>query len=124
MDIILSVKSKYLKRIYGGTKGIEIRKQVPRLLNPNDIVWFYESGKGLITGFGRYHSSVVMTPKEALEKYRVEMDVTETEFWNYVGDATEVALLIFKWVANLNTKIPLSNFGLKRPPQSYCYIEY
>lgn len=123
MDIILSVKPKYLKRLYHGTKSIEIRKQVPRKLNYNDLVWFYESGKGVITGIGRFHSSVVMTPKDALEKYRVEMDVTETEFWNYVGDAKEIVLLSFKWVAYMSDRIPLSNFGLKRAPQSYCYIK-
>jgi predicted transcriptional regulator len=123
MDIILSVKPKYLKRIYRGTKSIEIRKQIPRKLKPNELVWFYESGTGVITGIGRYQGYKIVTPKEALEFYSDQMDVTETEFRDYVGDTTELVLLRFKWVANLNTKIPLSNFGLKRAPQSYCYID-
>ena len=123
MDIILSVKSKYLKRIYAGTKSIEIRKQVPRKLKPRDIVWFYESGKGAVTGLGRFYGSKVVTPKEALEKYRDEMGVTDTEFWNYVGDATEIVLLGFTMVSYMDKGLPLSDFGLKRAPQSYCYIE-
>ena len=123
MDIILSVKSKYLKRIYHGTKSIEIRKQIPRKLKPNELVWFYESGKGVITGFGRYQGYKVVTPKEALEFYTDQMDVTDTEFRNYVGDTKELVLLRFKWVANMDNGIPLSYFGLKRAPQSYCYID-
>lgn len=123
MNIILSVKSKYLKRIYGGAKCIEIRKRLPRKLKSNDIVWFYESGKGVITGYAHFHCSKIVTPKKALKKYRVEMGVTENEFWSYVGDTNKLVLLIFIWVANLNTGIPLSKFGLKRPPQSYCYVE-
>lgn len=123
MDIILSVKSKYLKRIYGGTKGIEIRKQVPRKLNPNDIVWFYESGKGNITGFGRFYGYEVVTPKEALNKYRSQMGVTDTEFWDYVGDASKIVLIGFTMVAWLDSWLPLSDFGVKRAPQSYCYVD-
>lgn len=123
MDIILSVKSKYLKRIYAGTKSIEIRKQIPRKLKPRDIVWFYESGKGAVTGLGRFHSYKVVSPKEALEFYREQMDVTDTEFWNYVGDATEIVLLAFEWVSYMDGGIPLSDFSLKRAPQSYCYID-
>lgn len=124
MDIILSVKTKYLKRIYDGTKSMEIRKQVPRKLNPNDIVWFYESGKGTITGIGCFQGYKVVSPKKALEIYRNEMGVTDTEFWNYVGDATELVLLRFKWVAKMNNGLPLSEFGLKQAPQSYCYIYF
>ena len=123
MDIILSVRSKYLRRIYAGTKSIEIRKQVPRQLNPNDIVWFYESGARAITGIGRYQGAKIIAPQKALEEYRNQMDVTDKEFWNYVGDAVEIVLLRFKWVAYLGNEVPLSSFGLERPPQSYCYVE-
>ena len=123
MDIILSVKSKYLRRIYAGTKSIEIRKRIPRKLKPNELVWFYESGKGAVTGLGSFYGSKVVTPKEALEKYRDEMGVTDTEFWNYVGDATEIVLLGFTFVSYMDKGLPLSDFGLKRVPQSYCYVE-
>lgn len=123
MDILLSVKSKYLKRIYDGTKSIEIRKQVPRKLNPSDIVWFYESGKGAVTGLGRFYGYKVVTPNEALEFYREQMGVTDTEFWNYVGDTTEIVLLGFTFVSYFDKGLPLSDFGLERAPQSYCYIE-
>lgn len=123
MDIILSVKSKYLKRIYDGNKSIEIRKRVPRKLKPRDIVWFYESGKGAVTGLGRFYGYKVVTPKEALEFYRKKMGVTDTEFWNYVGDAAEIVLLGFDMISMMDKNLPLSKFGLKRPPQSYCYVE-
>ena len=123
MDIILSVKPKYLKRIYRGTKSIEIRKQIPRKLKPNELVWFYESGRGAITGYARFQDYKVVTPKGALAVFKSQMDVTETEFWDYVGNTAELVLLRFKWVANLNSKIPLSYFSLKRAPQSYCYID-
>lgn len=123
MDILLSVKSKYLKRIYDGTKCIEIRKRIPRKLNPHDIVWFYDTKKGAVTGLGRFYGSKVVSPKEAQEKYRDEMGVTDTEFWNYVGDATEIVLLGFTFVSYFDKWLPLSDFGLKRAPQSYCYID-
>ena len=123
MDILLSVKSKYLKRIYDGTKCIEIRKQVPRKLNRGDIIWFYESGKGAVTGLARFYDYKVVSPNEALELYREQMDVTDTEFWNYVGDTTEIVLLGFTFVSYMDKGLPLSDFGLKRAPQSYCYID-
>lgn len=123
MDILLSVKSKYLKRIYDGTKCIEIRKRIPRKLNSHDIVWFYDTKKGAVTGLGRFYGYKVVTPNEALELYREQMDVTDNEFWSYVGDTTKIVLLGFTFVSYMDKGLPLSDFGLKRAPQSYCYVE-
>lgn len=123
MDILLSVKSNYVKRIYDGTTIIVILKQVPRKLKRRDFVWFYEREKDAVTGLGRFYGSKVMSPKEALDKYRVEMGMTVTEFWNYVGDATEIVLIGFTIVSYMDKWLTLSAFGLKRAPQSYCYVE-
>lgn len=123
MDILLSVKSKYLKRIYAGTKSIEIRKQVPRKLKPRDIIWFYESGKGAVTGLARFYGYKIIAPKQALVEYGSTMGVTNTEFWNYVGNSKKIVLLGFTFVSNFDKGLPLSAFGLKRAPQSYCYVE-
>lgn len=123
MDILLSIKSEYVKRIYDGTASIVILKQVPRKLKHRDFVWFYEREKDAVTGLGRFYGFKIISPKEALEKYRDEMDVTNKEFWNYVGDATEIVLLGFTFVSYFDKWLPLSDFGLKRAPQSYCYIE-
>lgn len=123
MDILLSVKSEYLKRIYDSNKSIEILKQIPRSLNPGDDVWFYDSEKGAVTGLGAYCGYIVIKPKDALEKYREEMGFTDTEFWNIVSDAAEIVLIGFKWVVYIDSGLPLSDFRLKRAPQSYCYVE-
>ena len=123
MAIILSVKSKYLKRIYAGTKSIEIRKRIPRKLKPNELVWFYESGKGAVTGLARFYGYKIIAPKQALVEYGSTMGVTNTEFWNYVGNSKKIVLLSFTFVSYFDKWLPLSDFGLKRAPQSYCYVE-
>ena len=123
MDILLSVKSEYVKRIYDDTASIVILKRVPRKLKHRDFVWFYEREKDAVTGLGRFYGSKIMSPKEALDKYRDEMGMTDTKFWNYVGDATEIVLIGFTIVSYMDKWLSLSAFGLKRAPQSYCYVE-
>ena len=122
MNIILSIKPKWAEKIYSGEKTIEWRKNCPKV----DVsrVFLYETAPVCkITGFFFLNGIFGANSKSIdLDKYRWEDGCVPLEdLQKYQGKNN----FIFGWIAGKAVKIQtpkiLGDFGLKRPPQSWCY---
>lgn len=126
--VIASIKPKYSKLIYSGEKTIELRKTFPR---PTEGEWtedgsytrvyLYESGTGKVTGYFKM-TGLYLTPSPGLIAPPACLSVEEVEaygHWRYD--------LYCGWQVTEPVQLPeprdLMYFGLKRPPQSWQYIE-
>ena len=117
MNVILSIHPELAKLIYEGKKTLELRKNIP--MNTVNIVYLYETAPICkVTGFFKYllHKDIIT------EKSCVPVE----EIKNYFGKSEE----IFGWICNAGHKgnqfaypVELSEFGIKRPPQSWCYTK-
>lgn len=122
-DIILSVREPYISSILDGSKMIEIRTQPILRLDRGDMVFLAKPGTGgQIVGSAICTATQLITPTYAWEHYKQFMKIDKVAFDQYTAYHDTIFLIWLtmpcKW------KIPenCSDYGLKRIPQSYCYI--
>lgn len=130
MNIILSIHPKWAEKIYAGEKKIEWRKTKPKSYDREMKVYLYETapvkkvtGYFMVERFGwvnKNDSDFKFLIREKVEKLGC---VSIEALKQYQGDSLELfAWYVGKVVQFKNTR-SLSDFGLKRPPQSWCYTE-
>lgn len=118
-DILLSIKPKYAELILSGKKIIELRKTQPK----EDVEWVYLYATAPVKKIvGRIKIiDFFMSGKNFYISLK-NICITETEFNNYVGEKP-YSLWIIDDAYLQRCSIELSEFNLKRPPQSWCYVE-
>lgn len=130
MNIILSIKPKWAEKIYSGEKTIEWRKNVPKE-DFIDKVFLYETAPVFrITGcftYDHYYSLVFKNnPPKPDPTAQVLIDrgcVPLEDLDKYRGKHRELFAWKFIKVVKFEHSKSLEEFGLKRPPQSWQYIE-
>lgn len=139
--IFLSIKPEWAEKIYNGEKTIEWRKSKLKLdrNNRHTRVYIYETAPvkritGYFTLFGTFEVDVngMLKPpvsdgfvREMLEDMERSGCVPAVDLAKYQGDAKE----IYGWMVSPFIKptrimpYSLDSFDLKRPPQSWQYVE-
>ena len=128
MDILLSIHPKWAKKIYNYEKTLEWRKNVPSD-DFIDKIFLYETAPvKKITGYfvyDHYYSLVFKTgvpdptAKVLIERGCVPLE----ELKKYAGQKDELFGWKVKNPQEFDTPRTLEDFDLKRPPQSWRYID-
>ena len=122
-DIILSVREPYISSILDGSKMIEIRTQPILRLDRGNKVYLAKPGTGgLIIGSAICTGTQLITPKFAWEHYKQFMEIDKVAYDQYTVDRDVIFLIWLMMPYRLKHPIPCDLFGLKRIPQSYCYV--
>lgn len=125
--ILLSIEPKWAKKIYDHKKLVEIRKtepqkdKIPYSKDSPAMVFMYESGTGLVTGC--FFMPAVIRSKEAV--YLTELAGMGLKQLGDYGPGRDGLYHAWMVTAPMRFVTPyhLSAFGLKRPPQSWCYTD-
>lgn len=121
-DVLISIKNKFAEKIYAGTKTYELRHQVPNI-TPGQTMWIYEPKPvGMITGFVEYQASIIAAPWWIWLHYKRQLGVTHDEFLQYYQNRKTACAWKLTAPVRLDHPISLANIGLKRPPQSYQFL--
>ena len=123
-DVIISIRPEWWHKILIGRKNVEIRKSFPTRLMRMDIrekngftAAVHVSGLPDISGFIHFYE--ITTHKTRMI---IGSGMTEAQFDEYSGGLT-----VFGWcldsVQKLKKTIPLEEFGITKPPQSWCYVQ-
>lgn len=141
MNIILSIKPKWAEKIYSGEKTIEWRKGEPKLARNNGAtVYIYETAPvSKITGFFELSKDRFAAPTFHLVCYKkIESEeklcsydkkiiakgcVPFNDLVKYQGKNQWVIGWQIHNLGKFPIPMKLEEFGLKRPPQSWQYIE-
>lgn len=141
MNIILSIHPKWAKLIYEGQKTVEWRKVIPSCLLPiysmHDAirVYLYETAPvKKVTGYFVCRDVARLTMSEppwenaeihpAAEKVINKGCVPLDDLKKYAGKKAVVYGLKVMYCSKFfNGPKTLEDFGLERPPQSWCYTE-
>lgn len=129
MNVILSIHPEWAKLIYEGKKTIEWRKNIP--LNNVELVYLYETAPVCkVTGFFKFYAFTIVSKTHLeLEKKLLEEKgcVSIDDLKKYFGKQEK----IFGWFCNAGSKsnqfaypVELSEFEIKRAPQSWCYTKF
>lgn len=122
-DIILSVREPFISSILDGSKMIEIRTQPILRLDRGDKVYLAKPGTGgQIIGSAICTATTLCTPTYAWEHYKQFMKIDKVAFDQYTADRDIIFLIWLTMPCIFRKPIPCDLFGLKRIPQSYCYV--
>lgn len=131
MSIIMSIKPEWCDKIFSGKKMYEVRKTIPRNMPENTKVYVYKSGSGTVVG--EFTTTKVFKfpgPCVNHEYYPAAewlilsgTCLTSRKLHDYIGDSKCFYEIEIGDPVLYKTPIPLSEFGLKRPPQSWCYAK-
>ena len=123
VEIILSIRPEWLKKIFAGLKIIELRKSAPKCRCPFRV-YFYETkqGRGSVVGECVCYCAERAEPIE-FSSLTAGSYLSVEEIIQYAGKRS-----VYAWyVANpeqYDTLRPLSDLGLSRAPQSWCYAKH
>lgn len=122
MNVILSIKPEFVKKIFSGEKRYEYRKVLFKQMV--DIVYIYASSPICkIVGEFKIDKIICDTPENIWKLTKDQSGVTEKFYFKYYkGKEKAVALKIMKckvYEEELNPKTLFSNFTV---PQSFIYI--
>lgn len=144
-SVLLSIKPKYCELIASGKKTLEIRKTRPKIDAPFKVYIYctkryYRKGDGYFQGkycgkvIGEFICDEIYTYKYSGGGYLVKDDIstsiscriqdclTDMEFRNYLEERDGYGWHISNLVIYDKPR-ELSEFRLKCPPQSWCYVE-
>lgn len=122
-DIILSVREPYISSILDGSKIIEVRTQPILRLDRGDKVYLAKPGTGgQIIGSAICTATQLITPTYAWEHYKQFMQIDKVAYDQYTADRDTIFLIWLTMPCRFLNPVPCDIFGLKRIPQSYCYV--
>ena len=122
MKILMSIKKEYCDAIFDGRKTVELRKNEPLPLFPHRVFVYESRGCGMVVG--------------EFVCYAVEcLDIAS--IWYFYGDKICISLdelnayydwrdVGYAWLirdaVRYDAPVPLYEFGVCRPPQSWSYL--
>lgn len=125
-DIIMTIKARHVRNMRLGIKKYELRKTRPSKA-PVYRVWLCESGSG-----GRIVASFKIGAIEDMTDWR-DMDIAkvcaitaaEVQGYRRYSNTSLFGWLIedYEDYKEFGQMIHIQEFGLKRPPQSWCYAK-
>lgn len=137
-SVMLSIKPKYCELIANGKKTIEVRKTRPKIETPFKCYIYECMGKKLYNDYFDYEGcGKVIGEFICNEIQEIKADNLVALYFNNPFNETCVTDLemrkyangknLFLWhISNLaiyDEPKELREFGLTRPPQSWCYVE-
>ena len=125
-DIVMTVRARHIRNMKKGVKGYELRHTCP-VQAPVNRVWICESGSG-----GRIVASFKIG---LIEDMTASGDTTIAELcaitpeevagYRKQGKGRLYGWLIedFEYFKGTSRERHITDFGLQRPPQSWCYAK-
>lgn len=125
MNVLLSIKPKYVDKIVSGNKKYEFRKSIFRCSEDIDVVYIYSTSPvKKIVGMFTIENIIKDRPNNLWNKLKKYSGVEEEDFFNYfknhnIGFAIEIENMeLFEKPFDPFQEIP--SF---KAPQSYYYID-
>lgn len=120
-EVLQSIRPKWTEKIFRGVKTKELRKSKPAGIEIPFKVYVYETKPGAGVVIGEYICKGLIT-SDFPEYFVHGSCVSPEDIKTYMGKGKITAWDISD-VVLYSKPVPLSDFGLGRPPQSWCYVE-
>ena len=122
--VLISIKPEWVKLIMAGEKKTEIRKTAPLWQTLPFNMYIYQCGTGKVVGICECHNlRVYNINKNEVKLLSDSSCVPPKKIYEYAGTKEFLYGWELKKARWFKEPKPLSAFGMKRPPQSWCYVE-
>jgi predicted transcriptional regulator len=127
MKVLMSIKPKYADKIFSGEKKWEYRKQPPKLLmDIKSVVTIVVYASAPISKVIGEFTTVYMSNNSVNRIWYITGNwggVSAKEFLDYFGCAEKAYAIRIREKRLYDTPKPLSDYGIKRPPQNFMYLK-
>ncbi len=125
MNVLLSIKPKYVERIADGEKKLEFRKVIFKSVNRPDRIYIYcTSPVKKIMGYFTTGEIFEDDPAELWNRFRNLAGISEEEFFEYFsGKKRGFAISIEDYNEFDDAIDPYDVIPNFTPPQSFCYVD-
>jgi len=125
MNVLLSIKPRYVEAILRGDKRYEFRKNIFRKKDDVENVYIYATAPvKKIVGFFKVGDILEDHPVCLWDQLKEFSGLNEKEFFSYFGDNRRGFAIEIQSVAELlNPLDPKSFIPRFVPPQSFCYLD-
>lgn len=122
MNILMSIRKKYCDAIFDGRKTIELRKNKPAPYSPHRVFVYESKGRGMVVGEFVCYAVCSWSVSAIWNRFGDKICVTRHELDAYYGGRDVGYTWYIRDAVRYDTPLPLSEFGVYRPPQSWCYL--
>jgi predicted transcriptional regulator len=124
MDVLLSIKPRFVEAIIDGRKKYEFRKNKFSKKDINCVYMYSTAPIRKIIGIFKITEIIEDSPSALWDRLKDHAGISEAEFFDYFRNKEKGFALEIKEVERfekpLDPKILFPNFV---PPQSFCYIK-
>ena len=124
MDVLLSIKPKYVKSILEGEKRYEFRKAIFRNRSVNRIFIYSSAPVKRIVALFEISRIIEDHPSALWDQTRDHAGINDAEFFSYFAGRSRGYAIGIENLKEFDTPIdPREEIPGFVPPQSYCYVE-
>lgn len=120
--VLLSLDPEFARRIYSGTKKVELRRTRPARRFTRAFV--YETKHvGCVTGWFEVRWVRTLSPTAAWSRFGKWSGLSRTRFRSYFRNCRQAVIIRIGKVRQFDSPLRLrAQFGVSRPPQSFRYL--
>jgi lj965 prophage protein len=122
MKVLMSIKPKFVKQILAGTKLFELRKRNFKL-EVKTVIIYESSPTKKIVGEFIIDKIIRDTPQKIYLDYSEKLGISKKEYFEYFRNINVAYAIKIKKVIKYEKELTLSDFNIKKAPQSYQYIK-
>lgn len=123
MNVLLSVKPKYVEAILSGAKKYEFRRTIFKRKDVKKIYIYSNSSIKKIVGFFETEKILEGTPEEIWKQCHEYAAISKEDFFKYFQGTQKALAIKIKNVQKFSKPIdPYIKNNNFTPPQSFCYI--
>ncbi|MFQ1050654.1 ASCH domain-containing protein [Avibacterium paragallinarum] len=123
MNVLLSIKPKYVEKIFSGEKIYEYRKIIPNRKNIKKVIIYSSSPISAIVGEFEIDRILKDTPSKLWKKTKNYSGISHEFYQKYFNNSTHAYAFKLKNVVKYSQPRKISEFGdFHSPPQSFFYI--
>ena len=121
MKVLMSIKPKFVRQIFEGVKLFELRKKIFRR-EVKTIIIYESSPTKKIVGEFIIDKIIIDTPQKIYLDYSEKLGISKKEYFEYFINTNIAYAIKIKKVIKYEKELTLSDFNVKKAPQSYQYI--
>ena len=121
--VLLSIKPQYAKLIKEGSKTIELRTKIPKLIKGDSLIFYETLPVQKVTFTAVVDEIIVSKPEHLWKRYHEALGLSKQSYDNYFQDHEFAYGLLLKGVTIIQPTTLDSVFGKKTcPPQGFRYM--
>lgn len=121
--VILSIKPKFAEKILSGDKCYEFRRAIFSRPGVKTVLMYATAPCRQVIGEFNVDGVITLAPHELWRRTRRFAGIDKQQFDDYFAGKSKAYALRIGSPKRFKVPLDLRNdFGLERPPQSFCYV--